>query len=328
MDEETEKDLRTYLDQVVRTVDAAAHSNSEQGMVAVCERCALDALTQYLHNGTLTDVEARAGQSICDGLFRELYNLFEPGRSRRRIIVDAPAQASASRTRGWALREKESGLSIFRPIIYGNTAVVLHQSERDVLPTPDHTHRWTVAVRSAASAPDSDVVGGADDLSYFIKRVTFKLHDTYTNPNRKSGEKAITFYHHLKLHPWTVSGSSEPENPPLDVAAKLGPVHSWQYDEIVFNDPFQSFLNILIAHPPTPLPKNKRKPVPFHTANPASLEASKGGVPEFTQEMEKEEAERLESARKAVIVEQDKWREILIEKEKELSTLQRQLIVE
>ncbi len=144
----------------------------------------------------------------------------------------------------------------------------------------------------------------------------------------ESGEKAITFYHHLKLHPWTVSGSIEPENPPLDVAAKLGPVHSWQYDEIVFNDPFQSFLNILIAHPPTPLPKNKRKPVPFHTANPASLEASKGGVPEFTQEMEKEEAERLESARKAVIVEQDKWREILIEKEKELSTLQRQLIVE
>ncbi|THG95873.1 hypothetical protein EW026_g5854 [Hermanssonia centrifuga] len=244
-------------------------------------------------------------------------------------------------------RVRVRGLSIFRPIIYGNTAVVLHQNERDVLPTPDHTHRWTVAVRSAASAPDSDVVGGADDLSYFIKRVTFKLHDTYTNPNRisetgwgefevqirvnfvaESGEKAITFYHHLKLHPWTVSGSSEPENPPLDVAAKLGPVHSWQYDEIVFNDPFQSFLNILIAHPPTPLPKNKRKPVPFHTANPASLEASKGGVPEFTQEMEKEEAERLESARKAVIVEQDKWREILIEKEKELSTLQRQLIVE
>lgn len=32
--------------------------------------------------------------------------------------------------------------------------------------------------------PDSDVVGGADDLSYFIKRVTFKLHETYANPTR------------------------------------------------------------------------------------------------------------------------------------------------
>lgn len=247
---------------------------------------------------------------------------------------------------------------------------MLAQKERDSLPSRDHTHRWTVAVRSATSAPDSDIVGGADDLGYFIKRVTFKLHDTYANPNRsasskqlcapknteistvdidkppfevsetgwgefevqirinfvaESGEKAITFYHHLKLHPWTAVGTSEPENPPLEVAAKMGPVHSWQYDEIVFNDPFQSFLNILTAHPPTPLPKSRKKPVPFHTANPASLEASKGGVPEFTQEMEKEEAERLETAKKSVIAEQDKWRQILIEKEKELARLQKQL---
>lgn len=142
---------------------------------------------------------------------------------------------------------------------------------------------------------------------------------------QESGEKAITFYHHLKLHPWTVVGSGEPEIPPLDAAMKMGPVHSWQYDEIVFNDPFQSFYNVLTAHPPTPLPKTKRRPVPFHTANPASLEASRGGVPEFTQAMEKEEAERLESARKAVIAEQDKWREKLIERERELEKLQRQL---
>ncbi|KAI0340806.1 yeats family protein [Trametopsis cervina] len=250
-------------------------------------------------------------------------------------------------------RVRVRGVSIYRPIIYGNTAVVLSQKDREALPTPDHTHRWTVAVRSAASAPDSEIVGGADDLSYFIKRVTFKLHDTYANPNRnidkapfevsetgwgefevqirinfvaESGEKAITFYHHLKLHPWAISTSGEPEQPPpLDVAAKMGPVHSWQYDEVVFNDPFQTFLNILTTHPPTPLPKTKRRPVPFHTANPGSLEASKGGVPEFTQEMEKEEAERLETARKKVIAEQDKWRDILIEKEKELAKLKAQL---
>ncbi|KAH9948813.1 yeats family protein [Amylocystis lapponica] len=249
-------------------------------------------------------------------------------------------------------RVRVRGVSIFRPIIYGNTATVLSQQERGALPTPDHTHRWTVAVRSAASAPDSEVVGGADDISYFIKRVTFKLHDTYSNPTRnldkppfeisetgwgefeiqiritfipEAGEKAITFYHHLKLHPWTAVGSGDPEIPPLDAAMKMGPVHSWQYDEIVFHEPFQSFLNILTAHPPTPLPKTKRRPVPFHTANPGSLEASKGGVPEFTLQMEREESERLDSARKAVIVEQEKWREKLIEKEKELERLQGQL---
>lgn len=106
---------------------------------------------------------------------------------------------------------------------------------------------------------------------------------------------------------------------------KLGPVHSWQYEEIVFNEPYQNFLNILTSHPPTPLPKTKRKPVPFHLANPASLEASKGGVPEFTALMEKEETERLERARKEIIRQQESCRGILIEKEKELERLKKQL---
>lgn len=120
--------------------------------------------------------------------------------------------------------------------------------------------------------------------------------------------------------------NGEPEQPPpLEIAAKMGPVHSWQYDEVVFNDPFQTFFNILTAHPPTPLPKTRRRPIPYHTSNPASLEASKGGLPEFTQEMEKDEAERLEAARKKVIAEQEKWRNILIEKEKELAKLKAQL---
>jgi YEATS domain-containing protein 4 len=142
---------------------------------------------------------------------------------------------------------------------------------------------------------------------------------------QESGEKAVTLYHHLKLHPWTLSG--EPEIPPLDVAIKHGPVHSWQYDEIVFNDPFQSFLSILSTAPPTPLPKTKRRPIPFHTANATAeaLSASHGGVPEFTTQMEKEEHERLENARKIVVVEQERLRGILLEKEKELEELQKLL---
>ena len=66
---------------------------------------------------------------------------------------------------------------------------MLTPKEREALTTPDHTHRWTVAIRSAASAPDAEIVGGADDLSYFVKRVTFKLHDTYTNPNRSESRR-------------------------------------------------------------------------------------------------------------------------------------------
>jgi YEATS domain-containing protein 4 len=139
----------------------------------------------------------------------------------------------------------------------------------------------------------------------------------------ESGEKVMAIYHHLKLHPWAPSG--EPEIPPLDVAIKLGPVHSWQYDEIVFNDPYQNFLTILTQHPPTPLPKTTGKPVPFNLANPGSLEASRGGVPEFTSAMEKEEGERLEEAHKIVITEHARWRTILIEKERELEQLQKEV---
>lgn len=141
----------------------------------------------------------------------------------------------------------------------------------------------------------------------------------------EAGEKPILLYHHLKLHPWTASGTDVEVPPPAEVAAQLGPVHSWQYDEIVFTDPFQQFLNTLRAHPPTHLPKVRRRPVPFHTANPGSLEASKGGVPEFTALMEKEEIQRLEDAKKSVFAEQEKLRVSLIEKEKELEKLRREL---
>ena len=79
--------------------------------------------------------------------------------------------------------------------------------------------------------------------------------------------------------------------------------------------------------PPTPLPKSKRRPIPFHTANATAeaLEASQGGVPEFTTQMEKEEHERIDNARKTVIAEQDRLRAILLEKEKELEELQKLL---
>lgn len=96
----------------------------------------------------------------------------------------------------------------------------------------------------------------------------------------------------------------------------------------MFSDPFQNFLTLLTAHAPTPLPKtsSSKKPIPFHLSNPASLEASlKGGVPEFTAAMEKDEADRLEEAKGKIIREQEKWRNILIEKEKELERLQKLL---
>lgn len=99
--------------------------------------------------------------------------------------------------------------------------------------------RWTVAVRSATSPPPGspilaarkipeDILGGQDDLSKIIRKVTFKLHDSYANHLRvvdrppfeisetgwgefailikiffvteAGGEKPLQIQHLLKLH--------------------------------------------------------------------------------------------------------------------------------
>jgi YEATS domain-containing protein 4 len=119
----------------------------------------------------------------------------------------------------------------------------------------------------------------------------------------ESGEKAINTHHLLKLHPFVVVQQFK-DNPGMQNQLPP-PIQSWQYDEIVFTDPLQNFFNILIEHPPTPLPATKRRPIPFHISLPSSsYEADEnsgdgkgGGVPaEFTQSIIKEEADRLQMA--------------------------------
>jgi YEATS domain-containing protein 4 len=89
------------------------------------------------------------------------------------------------------------------------------------------THKWTVFFASAASPPPkikhkgkgkgkadevepddiNYIPGGADDLSWLIKRVTFKLHETYHQPNRGENfifavitcsKPSVTLIHQLK----------------------------------------------------------------------------------------------------------------------------------
>lgn len=144
---------------------------------------------------------------------------------------------------------------------------------------------------------------------------------------QEAGERTITLWHHLKLHPWTATGVDPTEAPPPDEAARAGPVHSWQYDEIVFTDPFVNFLTTLEMHPPTPLPKTQRKPVPFHIshATPEALAASRGGVPEFNLQMAVDERARLNAATQKAGAMREQILTQLAEKEKELEQLRRQL---
>ncbi|KAH8082570.1 hypothetical protein HD553DRAFT_273917, partial [Filobasidium floriforme] len=136
------------------------------------------------------------------------------------------------------------GIQIHRGIVYGSHARLLTPDEAK-LATPGHTHRWTVFLQSAATPPptmrlnskatgvedenEDFITGGADDLSWLIKRVTFRLHETYPSPNRpvdkppyrvtetgwgefplnirvqfqqETGEKTVAFGHQLRLHHW------------------------------------------------------------------------------------------------------------------------------
>ncbi|OAD75602.1 hypothetical protein PHYBLDRAFT_19908 [Phycomyces blakesleeanus NRRL 1555(-)] len=186
------------------------------------------------------------------------------------------------------------GISITRPIYYGNNALPLTGKKAN---DSDHTHKWTVAVRGL----------GNDDLSYYIKKVTFKLHETYPNSLRTieqppfelqetgwgefeilikihfhpaASEKPVSLYHHLRLHPYEDDVSGQPW-------PKEKPVTSYSYDELVFNEPTEAFYQILSDNnalsPNLPVKKSKDS-----------------NIPQFSVQMEHEELDRLNAAQREV----------------------------
>ncbi|OAV97137.1 hypothetical protein PTTG_05754 [Puccinia triticina 1-1 BBBD Race 1] len=294
-------------------------------------------------------------------------------------------------------KRRVRGLTIHRPIVYGSIAAVIPVEER--IANPDHNMRWTVAVRSATSPPPGsatleervipeDVIGGCDDLSYFIKKVSFKLHDSYPNPLRvvdkapfeinetgwgefiiyikihfhaESGEKAIQLQHGLKLHDWTPDPNlsipqvwldetrNDPETaegpttipgpvttkpdsvdpaPPNASSTESGlpskspntVINSWQYDEIVFTDPVETFYNKLLAHPPTPLPPKNRFPPGI-----VRQICNKGEAGEFNADIAHREFRKLDWAELKVLVEIDRLRGKLSVDERELAQIKKLL---
>lgn len=156
-------------------------------------------------------------------------------------------------------------LSVTRPIIYGNTAKKFGEVRPPNAPA-EHTHLWTIFVRGPQN----------EDISYVIKKVVFKLHDTYPNATRtieappfeltetgwgefeinvkihfvdEANEKMVSFYHHLRLHPY-YNVKSEKQKPNDEISSIF-------YDELVFNEPNEEFFNILMSKPGNLLPSNK-----------------------------------------------------------------------
>ncbi|KAL1848535.1 NuA4 histone H4 acetyltransferase complex and the SWR1 complex subunit [Diaporthe australafricana] len=164
--------------------------------------------------------------------------------------------------------KRVKGKQVYRPFIYGTTARPFDPDKNPKPPgTPeDHTHSWSVFVKGI-----DDV-----DITYWLKRVQFKLHESIPNHVRmidgqkgepfavhetgwgefeitikmyyvpESSEKAQTLYHHLRLHAY---GSETEKNAMI----ANGEVVAWVYEEQVFNEPYEAFYDTLTsgAMPPS-----------------------------------------------------------------------------
>jgi len=159
-------------------------------------------------------------------------------------------------------QKRVKGVQIYRPFIYGTTA----RKFSDTFPKPegtppDHTHAWTVFVKGVDDT----------DITYWCKKVQFKLHESIPNPLRmvddvqpgdpfevhetgwgefeitiklyytpESLEKPQTLYHHLTLHPYGTDEEKE--------KMRLAPsINAWQYEEQLFNEPYENFFDILTS---------------------------------------------------------------------------------
>ncbi|CAH2073188.1 unnamed protein product, partial [Iphiclides podalirius] len=141
------------------------------------------------------------------------------------------------------------GLVIVKPVVYGNIARYFGKKREE----DGHTHQWTVYVKPYAN----------EDMSVYIKKVHFKLHESYANPNRivtkppyeltetgwgefeivikiyfhDPNERPVTLYHILKLFQSPINEST----PPTTGRALV----SESYEEIVFQEPTQLMQHML-----------------------------------------------------------------------------------
>ncbi|KAK6751588.1 hypothetical protein RB195_003163 [Necator americanus] len=144
--------------------------------------------------------------------------------------------------------ERMKGKRVIKPIVYGNTATPFgYKRESD-----QHTHQWTVFLK----------MFNDDDPSDFIRKVQFKLHDSYAVNTRvcdkppyevtETGwgefevqmriyfsdvnEKPVTVFHYLRLF-----------QPVFTLPNGTTQVIAEHYDEIVFQEPTIPMYKVLTA---------------------------------------------------------------------------------
>ncbi|KAG5440571.1 hypothetical protein PCK2_000396 [Pneumocystis canis] len=106
----------------------------------------------------------------------------------------------------------------------------------------------------------------------------------------EASEKSICLFHHLKLHPY---------GPNSEMIREQGlSVTSYQYDEIIFNEPTEAMYEILTTHSRAILPLDRSPSNPF------------------SQRTEQEELDRLELALRKVEEMTKEYKDKIIQLEK------------
>jgi hypothetical protein len=111
-------------------------------------------------------------------------------------IVDSCQTCSFLRP--MASQKRIKGVSVDRAIVYGSVAAQLPKRT-----DTQHTHRWSVYVTGAHH----------EDISYFVRKVTFKLHESFANPLRGNtmvivvSIKGLYWWEGLSFHRHFYSGS-------------------------------------------------------------------------------------------------------------------------
>ncbi|PYI26660.1 putative histone acetyltransferase subunit [Aspergillus indologenus CBS 114.80] len=229
------------------------------------------------------------------------------------------------------------GVSVFRPFVFGSEAQPFDPAKKPPHVPADHTHQWRVFVKGV----------NGEDISYWLKKVQFKLHETYAQNVRtieqppfevtetgwgefeiqiklyfvpESNEKPQTLWHSLKLHPYGDDAEGKKERREM--------VTSQNYEEVVFNEPVEQFYELLTGGPATATQpqkgkggKNTKQAQQQKNGRTAEIPLNKTPGNEYSKAGEASEMDRLAEANKTVeqMIKQEKER--LIEREKRLAEL-------
>ncbi|KAI7903981.1 exocyst complex component Sec5-domain-containing protein [Cokeromyces recurvatus] len=241
---------------------------------------------EFMHQ-TLSQYVTPAASNTLQSIYQTIEQAYDPQQQQ-----SANLQSELSHVKELLVFSR---ISVSRPFYYGSIATPLNGKK---VAESDHTHKWTVMVKGLNN----------EDLSYYIKKVVFKLHETYPNPLRTvehppyeisetgwgefeimikiyfqpaASEKPVVLYHHLRLHPYEDDLNGQPW-------PKDKPVMSLLYDEFVFNEPTESLYQLFSEHNALSLNLPNKKSI----KDPL--------MPLFSVQLEQEEIERLDKAQQEI----------------------------